>query len=63
MGLSISEKTRQLLKDFSIKNPKVREELIEHTKHSMAETIYNENQTKEYINWVKDTLRYINRYF
>lgn len=62
LGIEISEDTKKHLKDLSIKYPKVKQELIEHAKNAMANTIYDDNQSRDYINWVKDALKYINRY-
>ncbi len=63
MDILISDETRDRLRAFSEKYPKVKEELFEQTKNAMANTIYNEAHGREYINWVKDTLKYMNRYF
>ena len=63
MGTEISEKSKDLLSWFSKQNPEVKRELIEQTKNAMANTIFDKNQTREYIEGVKDTLKYINRFF
>lgn len=62
LGKEVSEETKNLLRDFSKKHPNVRKELIEQTKNAMANTIFNDNQTRDYISGVKDALKYINRY-
>ena len=59
----ISKESVNALKEFSLKHPHIKEELINKAKNYMANTIYDENQSREYINWVKSTLKYISRYF
>jgi len=63
LDTQISEKNRELLKNVSLKNPTLKEELFIKTKNAMMATIYSENQTRDYINWVLDTLKYMSRYF
>ena len=59
---SLTQDSKEKLKSFFTKYPNVKSELIEQAKNSMANTIFDEKQSREYINWVKDTLKYINRY-
>jgi len=59
----VSNESKTALKEFSLKHPHIKEELINKAKNYMMVTIYNEDQTRDYINWVKDTLKFISRYF
>jgi len=63
MDIQVSDESRQLLSEFSKKHPNIKEELFHKTKNVMMATIYNEKQTREYINWVIDTLKFMSKYF
>ena len=63
LDTEVSDKNKRLLKDISMKNPSLREELFIQTKNAMMTTIYSENQSRDYINGVIDTIKYMWKYF
>lgn len=59
----VSEETRALIKGLSEANPKIRDELFNKTKNAMMSTIYSKKQSRDYIEGVVDTLKFISKYF
>ena len=59
----VTEDSQEKLKTFFNKYPKIKEELFNHTKNSMMATIYSKNQSRDYINWVIDTLKFMSKFF
>lgn len=59
----VSEDTKDKMHLFLSKNPEIRDELFHQTKNAMMSTIYSKNQSRDYIEWVIDTLKYMSRFY
>ena len=59
----VTDDSKDKINTFFSKYPHIKEELFHHTKNSIMSTIYRKDQSRDYINWVIDTLKFIERFF
>lgn len=63
MDTHISEESKNKMKEFFTKFPYIRDEIFHQTKNAMMSTIYSKEQSRDYIEWVIDTLKYMQKFY